>query len=148
MNSNHNNVAEINTPPPIHPPVQNEQEEEEKNNLITNDDNSNNEIEQVQVAQVQHSEETHQPKREKKWPCGDELDRKLIKIALPCIANFAINPLVGAVDLFWINRMGNTLAVAGQAAANQIFSSAFWLTSFLPAGEFLLWTTVVIDVVK
>jgi Na+-driven multidrug efflux pump len=69
----------------------------------------------------------------KAWPCGDALDRKLIKIALPCIANFAINPLVGAVDLFWINRMGNTLAVAGQAAANQIFSSAFWLTSFLPS---------------
>ena len=67
------------------------------------------------------------------WPCGDKLDQKLIKIALPCIANFAINPLVGAVDLFWINRMGNTLAVAGQAAANQIFSSAFWLTSFLPS---------------
>ena len=69
----------------------------------------------------------------KRWPCYDELDKKLIKIALPCIANFAINPLVGAVDLFWINRMGNTLAVAGQAAANQIFSSAFWLTSFLPS---------------
>lgn len=67
------------------------------------------------------------------WPCMDSLDKRLIKIALPCIANFAINPLVGAVDLFWINRMGNTLAVAGQAAANQIFSSAFWLTSFLPS---------------
>lgn len=69
----------------------------------------------------------------RRWPCGDQLDRDLIKIALPCIANFAINPLVGAVDLFWINRMGNTLAVAGQAAANQIFSSSFWLTSFLPS---------------
>lgn len=67
------------------------------------------------------------------WPCGDDLDSKLIKIALPCIANFAINPLIGAVDLFWINRMGNPLAVAGQAAANQIFSAAFWLTSFLPS---------------
>jgi len=67
------------------------------------------------------------------WPCGDELDKNLIKIALPCIANFAINPLIGAVDLFWINRMGNPLAIAGQAAANQIFSAAFWLTSFLPS---------------
>lgn len=66
-------------------------------------------------------------------PAFDELDRKIIKIALPCIANFAITPLVGAVDLFWINRMGNTLAVAGQAAANQIFSSFFWLASFLPS---------------
>lgn len=62
-----------------------------------------------------------------RWPCGDELDKMLIKIALPCMANFAINPLVGAVDLFWINRMKNTLAVAGQAAANQIFTSSFWL---------------------
>eukprot|EP00566_Odontella_aurita_P005638 CAMPEP_0113584562 /NCGR_PEP_ID=MMETSP0015_2-20120614/33176_1 /TAXON_ID=2838 /ORGANISM="Odontella" /LENGTH=580 /DNA_ID=CAMNT_0000489633 /DNA_START=183 /DNA_END=1922 /DNA_ORIENTATION=- /assembly_acc=CAM_ASM_000160 len=67
------------------------------------------------------------------WPCFDELDRNLIKISVPCIANFAINPLIGAVDLFWINRMGNALAVAGQAAANQVFNSAFWIFSFLPS---------------
>jgi MATE family multidrug resistance protein len=67
------------------------------------------------------------------WPCFDALDKRMIKIALPVIANFAINPLIGAVDLFWVNRMGNPLAVAGQAAANQVFSSAFWLTSFLPS---------------
>ena len=101
------------------------------------------------------------------WPRGDELDKRMIKIALPCIANFAINPwvlicititlskfcrsvirpcfhsypclcfhcrLVGAVDLFWVNRMSNALAVAGQAAANQVFSSAFWVVSVLPSG--------------
>lgn len=68
------------------------------------------------------------------WPSMDTLDRRLIKIALPCIANYAIGPLIGAVDLFWVNRMANALAVAGQAAANQIFSSAFWLASFLPSG--------------
>jgi len=67
------------------------------------------------------------------WPCMDEMDRNLIKIGVPCIANFAINPLIGAVDLFWINRMANPLAVAGQAAANQVFNSAFWLFSFLPS---------------
>jgi len=67
------------------------------------------------------------------WPCFDALDRRLIKIALPIIANFAITPLIGAVDLFWVNRMGNPLAVAGQAAANQVFNSVFWLTSFLPS---------------
>ncbi|CAJ1936441.1 unnamed protein product [Cylindrotheca closterium] len=69
----------------------------------------------------------------KVWPCFDQLDKDLIKISLPVIGNFAINPLIGAVDLFWVNRMGNALAVAGQAAANQIFSSAFWFTSFLPS---------------
>ena len=67
------------------------------------------------------------------WPRFDHLDKRLIRISLPVIANFAINPLIGAVDLFWVNRMANPLAVAGQAAANQVFMSAFWITSFLPS---------------
>lgn len=67
------------------------------------------------------------------WPCMDKMDKELIKISLPVIANFAIGPLIGAVDLFWVNGMGNALAVAGQAAANQVFSSAFWFVSFLPS---------------
>lgn len=70
------------------------------------------------------------------WPQFDALDSRITKIALPCIANFAINPLIGAVDLFWVNRMGNALAVAGQAAANQVFNTAFWMVSVLPGGEF------------
>jgi putative MATE family efflux protein len=61
------------------------------------------------------------------------LDRRLIKFSLPIIANFAISPLIGAIDLFWVNRMGVALAVAGQSAANQVFNSVFWLTSFLPS---------------
>ena len=67
------------------------------------------------------------------WPCMDKMDKDLIKISLPVIGNYAIGPLIGAVDLFWVNRMGNALAVAGQAAANQVFSSAFWFVSFLPS---------------
>jgi len=67
------------------------------------------------------------------WPSGDALDRRLFEIALPVVANFAIGPLIGAVDLFWVNQMGNALAVAGQAAANQVFGSVFWLTAFLPS---------------
>ncbi len=70
-----------------------------------------------------------------KWPCGDDLDQRMMKFAIPCIANFAIAPLIGAVDLFWVNRMKNPLAVAGQAASNQIFNSLFWLSSFLPSGK-------------
>jgi putative MATE family efflux protein len=63
----------------------------------------------------------------------DDLDKRLLKISLPVIANFAISPLIGAVDFFWVNRMGNPLAVAGQAAANQVFNSIFWIASFLPS---------------
>lgn len=67
------------------------------------------------------------------WPAFDALDKRLIKISLPVIANFAINPLIGAIDLLWVSRMGDALAIAGQAAANQVFNSVFWLASFLPS---------------
>lgn len=70
------------------------------------------------------------------WPCMDDLDRTLIKISLPVILNFAIAPVVQAVDLVFLNRLGNALAVAGQAAANQVFGSVFWLTSFIPSSEY------------
>lgn len=68
------------------------------------------------------------------WPSNDALDKQLMKIAVPCIANFAIAPMVGAVDLFWVNQMRNPLAIAGQAAANSVFNSVYWLASFLPSG--------------
>lgn len=85
------------------------------------------------LLEGEEGDDSMEEKEPRLWPCGDELDKKLLKISLPVIANFAINPLIGAVDLFWINRMGNALAVAGQAAANQVFNSAFWLASFLPS---------------
>jgi len=72
-----------------------------------------------------------------RWPCNDDLDKKIISVSLPCIANYAINPLVGAVDLFWVGRMGNALAIAGQSAANQVFSSTFWLAAYLPSSKYL-----------
>jgi putative MATE family efflux protein len=69
----------------------------------------------------------------KVWPCGDQLDKRIMQLALPAYLNLAILPLVGAADTFWVGRMGNALTLAGQAAANQIFSSAFWIISFLPS---------------
>jgi Na+-driven multidrug efflux pump len=64
------------------------------------------------------------------------LDKRLLKIAIPMIMTFMITPLMGAIDLFWVNRMGNPLAVAGQAASNQVYNTAFWLASFLPSGTY------------
>jgi hypothetical protein len=77
-----------------------------------------------------HAKET---RKTIQWKGFDELDRRLLKIALPLTATFAINPLVQALDLFWVNRLGDALAVAGQAAANQVYGSSFWLFSFLPS---------------
>jgi hypothetical protein len=79
---------------------------------------------------VVHAKET---RKMIQWKGFDELDRRLLKIALPLTATFAIHPLVQALDLFWVNRLGDALAVAGQAAANQVYGSSFWLFSFLPS---------------
>jgi len=68
-----------------------------------------------------------------KWPRGDKLDKKIIGIAVPTILNFAIAPLVGAIDLFWVGRMGDALAIAGQAAANQVYFSVFVMLNFIPS---------------
>ena len=67
------------------------------------------------------------------WPCWDELDRKIITLALPALMNFAIVPIASMFDTLWIGRMSDTLALAGQAAASQVFASASFLTSFLPS---------------
>ena len=66
-------------------------------------------------------------------PNLDEVDKSIVATLLPLSLVFAIFPLTQALDLFWVNRLGDTLAVAGQAAANQVYNSAFWLFAFLPS---------------
>jgi len=65
-------------------------------------------------------------------PQNDALDRHITGIAVPSIANLAVIPVVGAVDTFWIGRMGDALALAGQGAANQCFFSLYFLIAFIP----------------
>ena len=65
-------------------------------------------------------------------PKRDDLDREIMGMALPSIANLAVIPLVGAVDTLWIGRMGSALALAGQGAATQCFFSTYFLIAFIP----------------
>lgn len=73
------------------------------------------------------------PKILRGMPKGDAFDKRILDLALPAIVNFAILPLVGAVDTAFVGQMGDALALAGQGAANQVFSSTFWIISFLPS---------------
>lgn len=75
--------------------------------------------------------------RPERWYDGlpfkhDSLDKEILDNALPSIANLLVIPLVGIVDTFWIGRMGDALALAGQGAANQIFFSTWFLIAFIP----------------
>jgi len=65
-------------------------------------------------------------------PSGDALDKKIAALAFPAIASFLILPIASATDLFWVGRMGEALAIAGQASANQLFSTLSWVTSTIP----------------
>ena len=67
------------------------------------------------------------------YPCGDQTDKRILSLAFPALINFAIFPLVAAVNTFWVGRMENSLALAGQSVAIQVFSSIFWIMSFLPS---------------
>ena len=65
-------------------------------------------------------------------PIYDDLDKIIVKTAVPSMINLAVVPLVNAVDTFWVGRMGIALALAGQAAANQAFFTVFFLVNYLP----------------
>lgn len=65
-------------------------------------------------------------------PKGDSIDQLIFNTALPSVANLAVVPLVGAVDTFFIGRLGSALALAGQGAANQCFFTIYFIISFIP----------------
>ena len=75
----------------------------------------------------------HNASRFPRLPRLDELDRVIFSLWVPALANFFIIPLVGAVDVFWVGRAGDPASLAAMGAANQTFSSAFWIISFLPS---------------
>ena len=68
-----------------------------------------------------------------KWPCGDDFDKRILSLWFPAILNFAMYPLVGAVDTYFVGKMNDVSALAGQGAANQVFNSAYFIMSFLPS---------------
>ncbi|CAE7214347.1 DTX44, partial [Symbiodinium microadriaticum] len=51
----------------------------------------------------------------------------------PAVANLILLPLVGSIDLFWIGQSRDPWAIAGMGAANQVYSTIYFLISFLPA---------------
>jgi putative MATE family efflux protein len=62
----------------------------------------------------------------------DELDRTILKTAVPNMINLGVVPIVNSVDTFWVGRLGLALALAGQSAANQACFTLFFLIAFLP----------------
>jgi hypothetical protein len=67
------------------------------------------------------------------WNRLDELDRMIVSSTLPLAALTFIIPLVATNDLFWVNQLGDALAVSAQSAVNMVYQMSFGLFSFLPS---------------
>jgi putative MATE family efflux protein len=67
------------------------------------------------------------------FPKFDTLDKTILILSVPAIVNFMLVPLVGAADTFWVGKMCNAAALAGTGAANQMYSTTFWVLGFLPS---------------
>jgi len=89
-------------------------------------------LEKYRRSSITLGEGTTPPPRLPSLPCGDKLDKRILKLAVPAIVNFLILPFTGAVDLFWIGRIGDALANAGQGAADQVYNTGALLTNVIP----------------
>ena len=65
-------------------------------------------------------------------PRMDETDYTILKLWGPAVLNLILPTLLGAVDVFWVGRMNDAAALAGQGAANQVFDSMAFVVSFIP----------------
>lgn len=61
-----------------------------------------------------------------------ELDKLVLRTAIPSMINLGVVPIVNSVDTFWVGRLGMALALSGQSAANQSCFTLFFIIAFLP----------------
>ncbi len=63
----------------------------------------------------------------------DGMDRMIFQNTLPLLGVASIAPILQSNDLFWVNQLGDTLAVSAQSAANTLYQFSFGLISFIPS---------------
>eukprot|EP00536_Pseudo-nitzschia_multiseries_P017789 jgi/Psemu1/226499/e_gw1.1815.9.1 len=63
----------------------------------------------------------------------DAMDKMIMGSTLPLVGLTSIVPLVSTAELYWVNQLGDTLAVSAHSAANSVFQFSFGLFSFLPS---------------
>lgn len=63
----------------------------------------------------------------------DAMDKMIVRNTLPLVGLVALVPLLQSADLFWVNQLGDTLAVSAQSAANTLYQFSFGIISFLPS---------------
>ncbi len=67
------------------------------------------------------------------FPAGRDLDRDILRLAVPALGTLAADPLVSLVDTAFVGQLGST-ALGGLGVAAAVFSIAFFLFNFLAYG--------------
>ena len=65
-------------------------------------------------------------------PLIKQIDTSILKITKPATMNFIMNPIVGLVDGYWVNKYGDSTQLAGQASSEQLFNLYFTFLAFAP----------------
>ena len=50
------------------------------------------------------------------------MDKQISALAVPAVLNLMIVPLVGIVDMMWVGRMNDALAIAGMQVVHPTFT--------------------------
>uniref|UniRef100_A0A6C0KZI0 Polysaccharide biosynthesis protein C-terminal domain-containing protein n=1 Tax=viral metagenome TaxID=1070528 RepID=A0A6C0KZI0_9ZZZZ len=59
-------------------------------------------------------------------------NKEIFDLTQGTVVNFIMNPLIGAVDTYWISKLNNDAILAGQGTSDRIFNSIFMIASFTP----------------
>jgi putative MATE family efflux protein len=63
---------------------------------------------------------------------SNELDQRILSMAIPSMLNLMVVPIVNAVDTYYVGQLADPFALAAQSAANQCFFSIYFMAAFLP----------------
>tara|TARA_Y100000389_G_scaffold196556_1_gene229673 strand:+ start:3708 stop:5045 length:1338 start_codon:yes stop_codon:yes gene_type:complete len=59
-------------------------------------------------------------------------NKEIVILTKSTVLNYVMNPLIGAVDTFWISKLNNNAMLAGQGTSDWIFNSVYMISSFAP----------------
>ena len=64
-------------------------------------------------------------------------NKEILNLTQGTVVNFIMNPLIGAVDTYWISKLNDDAILAGQGSSDRIFNSLFIVSksSSTPAGQ-------------
>jgi len=62
-----------------------------------------------------------------------QLDKDIFSLSKSSFLNYAMTPIIGAVDTYWISKLNHGSMLAGQGTGDRLFNSIFSMISFTPA---------------